>query len=410
MEPCNFKNWFTSVGEGRIIEVKELVGKYQDYVRDQRRFFHQYPELSYQEVETTRRIAVELDKMGIPYEINNEKNTGLVGIIHGKHPGKAVALRADIDGLNVTETNTFSFKSQNAGAMHACGHDAHIAMLLGAARMLMEMRDQIHGVVYLVFQPAEELGNGAPYMLRFGNWYQEVGALFGAHVWIDLPAGQISVEGGERMAAGARFSIKVRGRSGHASQPQQTIDATVVSAAILMNLQSIVARHVHPLDAVVLTVGSMHSGTRFNIISGEAEMEGTTRYFRREIGEDIQKQMEKIIMNTAQAYGAEAEFRYDLMIPATINDAAISQIAEQAVVKVLGKASLAKMRKVMGGEDFAYYLEHKPGCYGFVGIYNPEVGATHSHHSNNFNMDDSILSGGSGVYAQFALDWLKENQ
>lgn len=395
--------------EGNIIETQELVKKYQDYVRDQRRYFHQYPELSYQEVETTKRIASELDKMGIEYEINGEKNTGVVGVIRGARAGKAVALRADIDGLNVTETNTVDFKSRNIGAMHACGHDAHIAMLLGAARMLMDMREQICGTVYLVFQPAEELGNGAPYMQRFGNWYQEVGALYGAHVWIDLPAGYMSVEAGERMAAGARFSIKVRGRSGHASQPQQTIDATVVAAAILMNLQSIVARHFHPMDSVVVTVGSLHSGTRFNIISGEAEMEGTTRYFRREIGVEIQEQMEKIIMNTAHAYGAEAEFQYELMIPATINDESVSKVAENAVVKVLGAEKLTKMRQVMGGEDFAYYLEHKPGCYGFVGIYNPEVGAVHSHHSNNFNLDDSVLSGGAGVYAQFALDWLAAN-
>lgn len=396
--------------EGNSIETQELVKKYQDYVRDQRRYFHQYPELSYQEVETTKRIASELDKMGVKYEINGEKNTGLVGVIRGARTGKAVALRADIDGLNVTETNTVDFKSRNIGAMHACGHDAHIAMLLGAARMLMDMREEICGTVYLVFQPAEELGNGAPYMQRFGNWYQEVGALYGAHVWIDLPAGYMSVEAGERMAAGARFSIKVRGRSGHASQPQQTIDATVVAAAILMNLQSIVARHFHPMDSVVITVGSLHSGTRFNIISGEAEMEGTTRYFQRKIGVEIKEQMEQIIMNTAHAYGAEAEFQYELMIPATINDEAVSKIAENAVVKVLGTEKLTKMRQVMGGEDFAYYLEHKPGCYGFVGIYNPEVGAVHSHHSNNFNLDDSVLSGGAGVYAQFALDWLTANQ
>ena len=395
-----------STREGHVIETKELVAKYQDYIRELRRFFHQYPELSYQEVETTKRIAAELEKMGIEYEINGEKNTGLVGVIRGAREGKAVALRADIDGLNVSEANTFAFKSQNAGAMHACGHDAHIAMLLGAARMLMDMREKICGTVYLVFQPAEELGNGAPYMQRFGNWYQEVGALYGAHVWIDLPAGYMSVEAGERMAAGARFSIKVRGRSGHASQPQQTIDATVVAAAILMNLQSIVARHFHPMDSVVVTVGSLHSGTRFNIISGEAEMEGTTRYFRKEIGVEIQAQMEQIIMNTAHAYGAEADFQYDLMIPATINDEAVSKIAESAVVKVLGAEKLTKMRQVMGGEDFAYYLEHKPGCYGFVGIYNPDIGAVHSHHSNNFNLDDSVLSGGAGVYAQFALDWL----
>lgn len=396
--------------EGNIIETKELVPKYKEYVRELRRYFHQYPELSYQEVETSKRIAAELDKLGIAYEINSEKNTGIVGFIKGMQSGKSVALRADIDGLSVTENNTFDFKSRTPGAMHACGHDAHIAMLLGAARMLMDMREAISGTVYLIFQPAEEVGDGAPYMQRFGNWYQEVGAIYGAHVWSDLPSGQMSVEAGERMAAGARFYIKIHGRSGHAAQPHQTIDATLVSAAIMMNLQSIASRHINPLDSVVITVGSLHSGTRFNVISGEAEMEGTTRYFSREIGTDIKEQMEKIIKNTAHAYGAEAEFQYELMVPATINDAVTSKIAEESVVKVLGVENLVKMTKVTGGEDFAYYLENKPGCYGFLGIKNEKVGAVYPHHSNNFNLDDSVLSGGSGVYAQFAIDWLNANK
>lgn len=392
------------------METKQLVEKYKEYIRERRRYFHQYPEISFEEVETTKRIAAELDKLGVDYEINTEKNTGLVAVIKGANPGKAVALRSDIDALSVLEANTFDFKSRTPGSMHACGHDAHIAILLGAARMLLEVREKINGTVYLVFQPAEEVGQGAPYMMRFGNWYQEVGAIYGSHVWSDLPTGYISVEPGERMAAGAVFTVKVKGVSGHAGQPQRTIDATIVAAAIVMNLQPIVSRFANPLDTVVLTIGSLQSGTRFNVISGEAVLEGTTRYFSEKVGVEVKEQMERIIMNTAAAYGATAEFEYELMIPATINDANVTKIAEGAAAKVFGSDKLMKMEKVMGGEDFAYYMQNKPGCYGFVGVRNEKVGAIYPHHSNNFNLDDDVLSLGAGVYAQFAIDWLEENK
>lgn len=392
------------------MEMKELVIKYKDYVQELRREFHQHPELSYEEVETTKRIAAELDKMKIPYQINPEKNTGIVAVIKGDHPGKAVGLRADIDALNVKEKNTFSFASKVDGKMHACGHDGHMAILLGAARMLLHMRDEIHGTVYLIFQPAEEVGSGASYMMRFGDWYKKIDNIFGAHVWIDLKAGQVSVEAGPRLAAADSFKIKVIGQSGHGSQPQQTIDATLVASAIVMNLQSIVSRHYSPLHSVVVTVGSLHSGNRFNIISGIAEMEGTCRYFDTEVANDIDKIMKQIIENTAAAYGAKAELDYDFMLPATINEESSSRIAINSVKTVLGKQAVTTMIKTMGGEDFAFYLQNKPGCFAMIGICNPEIGANYSHHNEHFNMDDSVLSGGSGVYAQYAIDYLKNNR
>lgn len=391
--------------------IKELVLKYKDYVRGLRRTFHQYPDLSYEEQETTKRIAAELDKLSIPYEIDPEKNTGLVACIKGGKPGKTVALRADIDGLPVQETNTFDFKSKRDGKMHACGHDGHIAIVLGAARMLMDMKDQIEGTVYLVFQPAEEVGTGALYMMRFGDWYQKTDCIFGGHVWIDVPAGKVNAEAGPRMAGGDQFKITVKGRSGHGSQPDQALDAVVISAAIIMNLQTVVSRHYNPLESVVLTVGSILSGNRFNIIAGDAVMEGTTRYFKPEIGPDLEKTMRRIVESTAEAYGAKAELEYKYIVPVTANDEEPAEVARQAVKEVLGEEALAPMRRTAGGEDFSFYLQHKPGCFMFPGIYNedPAVDATHSHHSHNFNMDDSILSGASGVYAQTAIDWLKKH-
>lgn len=392
------------------MEMKELVEKYRDYVRDLRREFHQYPELSMQEVETTKRIAQKLDELGIPYEIDTEKNTGLVGVIQGAHPGKAVALRADIDALPVTETTGLPFASKNAGCMHACGHDNHMAMLLGAAKMLLDMKDDIYGTVYLVFQPAEETGEGAPYMKRFGDWFSKVGAIFGGHIWADVPAGVVGTRAGAFMAATDKFTIKIHGKQSHGSQPQAGVDAVVVGSAMVMNLQTLVSRQFGAVEPVVVTVGTFKGGDRWNIVSGEAYLDGTTRYFDRQVGKDLKEKMERIVKATAEAYGATAELDYEYIVPPTVNDAACTDIVNQAVVKVLGSDALQEHDLVMGGEDFAYYQNEKPGSFMLVGTYNPACNAVYPNHSNYFTSDESILSGGSGVYAQTAIDWLKANK
>lgn len=389
--------------------IKELLRQYGEQICRWRRYFHQYPELSFEERETTKKIAAELDAMGIPYEINPEKQTGLVAKITGARPGKVVALRADMDALPVQEMNDVPFKSQCGGCMHACGHDAHMAVLLGAARILVDMKDRICGTVYLLFQPGEELGCGAPYMMRFGSWYEEVDSVFGGHMWLDIPAGKVSVEAGPRMAAGDEFTIRVHGVSGHGSQPHQTVDATVIASAIVMNLQSVVSRRFSPLEPVVVTVGEMHSGTRYNIISGEAVLKGTTRYFKKGMGADVKAAMEEIIVHTAEAYGGTAELEYNLMVPPVINDGECSAIAEDAVRKILGDGAVTTLEKTTGGEDFSYYLEHKPGCFALIGIYNPDIDAVHSLHSDVFTIDESVLPGAAGVYAQYAVDWLSRH-
>ena len=222
---------------------------------------------------------------------------------------------------------------------------------------------------------------------------------------------KINVEAGPRMAGSDYFKITVQGRSGHGSQPNQALDAVVISAAIIMNLQTVVSRHYNPLESVVLTVGSVLSGNRFNIIAGDAVMEGTTRYFKPEIGPDLEKTMRRIVESTAEAYGATAKLEYKYVVPVTSNYEEPTEVARQAVKEVLGEDALAPMRMTAGGEDFSFYLQHKPGCFVFPGIYNedPKFDATHSHHSHNFNMDDTYLSGASGVYAQTAMDWLKKH-
>ena len=318
-------------------QIQELARKYQDTVVALRREFHRHPELSFQEVETTKRIAAELDKLGIPYEINPEKNTGLVACLKGGKPGKAVALRADIDGLPVKEMTGLPFASENDGKMHACGHDNHIAMLLGAAYILRDVQDQICGTVYFVFQPAEELCAGAEYMLRFGDWYDKIGSMYAAHVWFDMPAGKVNIQAGPRFAAGTHFYIDVHGTGCHGSLPHQGVDASVVAAAMLLNIQTIVSRRVSPLDSVALTIGTVQSGTAFNIVSGEAHMEGTCRYFLPETGKLLERMLSDMVHDTAHQYGATADFHMDLIAPPTINDAACAGLGARAAAKVVGE-------------------------------------------------------------------------
>ena len=392
------------------MEMKKLVQKYQQYVCDMRREFHQYPELSFKEVNTTKRIAGKLDELGISYKINEEKNTGLIAFIQGTHTGRAVALRADIDALPVAEANDVSFKSKNAGVMHACGHDSHIAMLLGAARMLLDMKNEIYGTVYLDFQPAEEIGKGAYYMMRFGEWYKKIGAIFGGHIWAGTPAGTISAREGASMAATDQFTIKIHGKQSHGSQPQAGVDAVVVGSAMVMNLQTIVSRQLNAIDTAVLTIGTFKGGDRWNIVGGEAVLEGTTRYFDKKVGKKLEDKMNQIIQSTAQAYGAAAEMEYVHVVPPTVNDSACTRIVREAAAKVLGSAAVYEYERVMGSEDFSFYQEKKPGSFMFVGTYNPAVDAVYPNHSNHFTIDEAVLSGGSVVYAQTAIDWLKANR
>ncbi|MGR7915906.1 amidohydrolase [Finegoldia sp. P1-F-LS] len=391
------------------MNVKDIKDKYKDYVVEMRRYFHQYPELSYQEFETTKRICEELDKMGIEYEIPTEKpQTGVIGVIKGKKPGKTVALRADIDALNVTEMNDVDYKSKNVGKMHACGHDTHIAMLLAAAKMLKEVEDQLCGKVYLIFQPAEEVGTGAKYMMRQGTWFEETDNIYGSHIWSGCDAGKISIEAGPRMAAADMFKIKIIGKSGHGSLPNETVDAVVVGAAVVNALQQLVSRNYSPLESVTVTVGSFHSGNRFNIIAGEAEIEGTNRYFSRKIGATIQDDMRRVIKGVCDAYGATYEMDYTYILGPTINEEKSSELAAKAIEKFAGIDAIGKMQKTTGGEDFSYYLEKKPGCFGFVGCRNPEVGADYPHHNERFNVDESVLINGAATYAQYAIDFLNQ--
>ncbi|SFN85380.1 amidohydrolase [Proteiniclasticum ruminis] len=382
------------------------IEKYRDYVIGARRHLHAHPETSLEEIETTAYLMSELDAMGIPY-IKGEP-TGLVATIKGKKPGKTVALRSDMDALNILEKNEVSYKSQVDGKMHACGHDGHTAILLGAARILKDQMEELPGTVHLVFQPAEETGHGAKLLINTGTWYEETDNIFGAHLWSYLPTGKISLEPGQRMAATDRFQIKIQGLSGHGSMPHQTVDAVVAASAMVMNFQTIVSREYSPMEPLVVSVGSIHSGTAFNIISGEAVLEGTIRYFSKDIGKTIESSMRRVMESTAALYGASAEMMYTYNLPPVVNDEASSALAYEAASRILGEENIVLQEKTTGGEDFAFYLDHKPGCFVFIGSGNHEKGTDFAHHNDHFDLDEDVLLHGSALYAEYAVSFLKK--
>ena len=386
--------------------INELIRKNKDYVISLRREFHKNPEASFKEFKTSKKIKEELDKMGIEYI--SCASTGIIATIKGYKPGKTVALRCDIDALSVQELNNIEYKSQVPGMMHACGHDGHASMLLGAAKILCELKDQIHGTIKLFFQPAEEIGEGAKAMINDGAM-DNVDSVFGIHLWSNIDVGKISVEAGPRMASADWFKINITGKGGHGSAPHECIDALVVASSIVMNLQNIVSRQVNPLEPLVLSIGMLNAGSRFNVIAENAYMEGNCRCFNPELRKELPTMMDNIISNIANGYGAKASLEYNFILPATINDATCSYIAEQSAQNIVGDENVIKFEKITGSEDFSYYMDLAPGALAFVGCKNKEKSACYSHHSGNFNIDEDALEIGTKLYVNYAIDYLSSN-
>lgn len=387
--------------------IDSLVKCNKDYVISMRREFHKNPEPSFKEFNTSKRIKEELDKMEIEYV--SCATTGVIATIKGNHDGKTVALRGDMDALSVTELNNVEYKSQVDNMMHACGHDGHTSMLLGAAKVLSQLRDKIHGTVKLFFQPAEEIGKGAKAMIEEGA-LENVDSVFAIHLWSNLDTGKISVEEGPRMASADWFKINVKGKGGHGSAPHECIDALVVASSIVMNLQTIVSRQANPLDPLVLTVGMLNSGSRFNVIAENATLEGTTRCFNPQLRRQLPDMMEKIINSIASGYGAHASLEYDFILAPTINDKSCSDIAQKAASKIVSKKDIVNFEKITGGEDFSFFLEKVPGVLAFVGCKNEEKHACYSHHSGHFNIDEDALEIGTKLYINYALEYLNHHK
>ncbi len=387
------------------MKTKALAKEYKQYVIDLRREFHMHPETGWNEIETSKRIKQELEKMEIP-SVSIAK-TGVMATIKGKKEGKTVALRADMDALEIQEENDVTYKSRNDGICHACGHDAHMAMLLGSARILNELKEEINGTVRLIFQPAEEALNGAISVIEEGG-LDGVDGIFGMHIIGLMPVGMVSVGTGAKMASADRFRISIRGKGGHGAIPDQSVDSVVAASAIVMNLQSIVSREMSPAEPVVVSIGSFHAGTRFNIIAGTAELEGTTRCFNSEISKRLPGIIERIVKNTAGTYRVEAELEYVSAVPPTINNSLCAKRAESVVEKILGKDALLNEPPSMIAEDFSYFAEKVPGVYIFLGAMNEKKGASYANHHERFNIDEDALEIGTMLNAQYAIDFLKE--
>jgi len=388
------------------MSISELAEQYDTFIIEKRRYYHQHPELSWKEDKTSDSIQSDLEAMGIETKRFSGR-PGVLGVIRGSKPGKTVMLRADIDALPIEEHADVPFRSLNPGVMHACGHDCHIAMLLGAAKILSDIRQDLCGTVKLIFQAAEETCHGAEYYVEEGL-LDGVDAIMGMHIWGTLDAPKINVEAGRRMASCDNFKITVRGKACHGSAPHMGTDAIVAAAAIINNLQTFVSRRNNPLNPLVISIGTIQGGNVFNVIADKVEMEGTIRTFSRELRKDIESIMQDMIENTAKGCGAEASLEYWQFPGPVINEHDdLNRIARNAVVQLYGEESLAPLEMTTGSEDFAYFMEKIPGVYAFIGALNPEIGATYGNHSDKFKVDECALHRGSAFYAQFAKDYLQ---
>lgn len=389
------------------MDIKKLAEKYDDYIIEQRRYFHQRPELSFEEKETTQALKKQLEEMGIEVTTFDDYY-GLVGMIRGgKKSGKTVMLRADIDALPIEEHADVPFASTN-GKMHACGHDCHMAMLLGAVKILNEIKDELDGDVKILFQSAEESCYGAKYYVEKGI-LDDVDAVFGMHIWGTLDAPYFNLEAGGRMASCDNFKITVKGTSAHGSAPHLGHDAIVAAASMIMNLQTFVSRMNDPLNTLVLSIGTFKGGQRFNIIPNYVEMEGTIRTYSRELRKKMEANIKAIIENVANIFGCQVELEYDAFPNPVINEHKdLNRLAHDAAVKLYGEESLTTMPKLTGSEDFAYFMDKVPGFFGFLGCANEEIGVCYSNHNDKFKVDETVLHRGSALYAQFAVDFLAE--
>lgn len=373
-----------------------------------RRDLHSHPELPFEEVRTTKRIAEELAKIGIEYRLTEP--TGIIADIKGGKPGKTVALRADIDALPVQELNdSLEYKSTNKGKMHACGHDAHTAMLLTAAKALYEVRDELKGNIRLIFQPAEEIAQGAKAMVKQGA-VDNVDNVFGMHIWSTTPSGKVSCNVGGTFASADLLVVKFKGRGGHGSMPEATVDAAIVASSFVMNLQAVVSRETSSLDSAVVTIGKMEVGTRFNVIAENAVLDGTVRCFDIETRTRIEAAIRRYAEHTAAMYGATAEVDYIYGTLPVINEERSALLAQSVISEAFGENVLMAERPTPGGEDFSFYMENIPGCFALLGSGNPEKDTQWAHHHGCFNIDEDVMASGAELYAQYAWSYLQQDK
>jgi len=374
-----------------INEAKKL----ESYVIEKRRHIHMYPETSYEEEKTASLIEGELQKIG--YETQRVAKTGVLTILEGPKEGKTVALRADIDALNITEENDVPYCSKISGKMHACGHDAHTAMLLGAAKILYKYKDYLQGTVKMFFQPAEEGGAGGKKFVEEGH-LNDVDVIFGIHVWHELPSGVIGTRKGPMMASADDFIITIKGKGGHAAAPHQAVDPTAVLTDIYNALQKLISREIDPFANAVLTAPVFEGSDAFNVIPPQATLKGTFRTMDPEVRNHIIKRMKEIVQGYSKAWRCEGNVDFGIIAayPPLLND----NQAVDILTDILNELDIVTtMEPTMGGEDFAFYLEKTKGAFLGLGIYNKEKGIIYPHHHPKFDVDEAILWKGTAIHS-----------
>jgi len=372
-------------------EIQKISGDIYTYRRD----FHQNPELSFQEYRTAETISKYLDSFGIAHK-TNIGGTGVVGEIDFG-AGPTIALRADMDALPIQEIGDLEYKSKNEGVMHACGHDGHMAILLGTANVLSKYKNIKKGKIRFIFQPAEEGGGGARYMIEDGC-LEGVDEIYGLHLWNYQPLGEIGVKEGPIMAAADMFDIIIKGKGGHGATPQGTIDAIVVASHLVTALQTIVSRDTNPLENTVVTIGEISGGENFNVIADQVKLSGTTRAYTEKNRIMIKNRMRDIIDGVSKAFGSEIMLNYKEGYPPTINHKLPTKNILDSASQVVGKGAGFPYLS-MGGEDFSYYLQNVPGCFFFIGSAPDEKDILSTpHHCSHFNIDERALLVGASVY------------
>ena len=386
------------------INIREDVKIISKEIIDIRRDFHKFPELGFEEHRTAKIIAEKLFSFGLDVKTGIGK-TGVIGTLNPNHKGKTIGLRADMDALPIQETSKIKYASKNHGIMHACGHDGHMAILLGAAQILSEKRDKINGCVKFIFQPAEEGFGGAKYMIEDGA-IEGIDEIYGAHLWNYQSYGTIGVKPGPVMAAADLFEISIKGIGGHGATPHGTVDAILVASHIVQLLQTIVSRNTNPLESTVVTVGQINGGYNFNVIADEVILKGTTRSYTEKNRQLIKTRMNEIIDGLSSTFNAKIILDYKDGYPPTINNELCAQNLHNSAFKIVEENSREPYLS-MGGEDFSYFLNKIPGCFFFIGS-SPKNKKPLStpHHCSHFDIEENALLIGTSVFVQLIEDML----
>lgn len=373
-----------------------------------RRHLHEYPELSFEEVETPSYIATFHRELGHVVR-EGVGGRGVVAILRGGKPGKTVALRADFDALAIQEENDVPYKSKIAGKMHACGHDGHTATLLGLAKALNAMRDQIEGTIVFIHQHAEEVAPGGAKPMIKDGCLEGVDVIFGTHLWAPTPLGEILVKDGAIMAAADKVEITVQGKGGHGAEPHHSIDAVTLASQFVVNAQQLVSRRIDPLKSAVLTIGHFEAINPFNVIADRVVLAGTIRTFEEEVRIQMEQELEAVLNATCLAFGASYEYRYTRGYPPVYNHQRETEFLAQLASTVPGVDQVITCPPFMIGEDFAYYLEKVPGTFFFTGAKKPEWETAYPHHHARFDFDERAMLIAAKTLGKATLTYLNEN-